>query len=68
VRDLLASKPVAVNVAIVELSWKLQHRYQLSFWDAPLASAVKATGSGDLFMECLQPVQELHGVKVLIRF
>jgi hypothetical protein len=29
VRDLLVWKPV--DVAILELSWKLQHRYQLSF-------------------------------------
>jgi hypothetical protein len=29
-RDLLASKPVALHVAILELSWKLEHRYQLS--------------------------------------
>src|SRR6266849_3203960 len=49
VRDLLAWKPVAVDVAILELSWKLQHRYQRSFWDALIVSAAKATGSGYLF-------------------
>jgi len=31
VRDLPAWKPVAVAVAILELSWKPQHRYPLSF-------------------------------------
>jgi predicted nucleic acid-binding protein len=31
VRDRLAWKPVAADVAILERSWKLQHRYQLSF-------------------------------------
>jgi len=44
--DLLAWKPVAVDVAILELPWKLQHRYQLSFCDALNVSAAKATGSG----------------------
>jgi predicted nucleic acid-binding protein len=65
VRDLLACKPAAVNVAIVELSWKLQHRYQLSFCNALLLSAAKATGSGYLLLEDLQSGQELPGVKVL---
>jgi predicted nucleic acid-binding protein len=48
VRDLLARKPLAVDVAILERSWKLQRRYQLSFWDALMVSAAKATGSGYL--------------------
>ena len=48
VRGLLAWKPVAVDVAILERSWKLQQRYQLSFWDALMVSAAKATGSGYL--------------------
>ncbi len=68
VRDLLAWKPVAVDVAILELSWKLQHRYQLSFWDALIVSAAKATGSGYLLTEDLQAGQELDGVKVLNPF
>jgi predicted nucleic acid-binding protein len=61
-----AWKPVAV--AIPELSWKLQHRYQLSFWDALIVSAAKATGSGYLLTEDLQAGQELQGVKVLNPF
>ncbi len=68
VRDLLAWKPVAVDVAILELSWKLQHRYQLAFWDALIVSAAKATGSGYLLTEDLQAGQELDGVKVLHPF
>jgi len=48
VRGLLAWKPGAVDVAILERSCKLQQRYQLSFWDALMVSAAKATGSGYL--------------------
>jgi predicted nucleic acid-binding protein len=68
VRDLLAWKPVAVDVAILELSWKLQHRYQLSSWDALIVAAAKATGCGYLLTEDLQAGQELAGVKVLNPF
>jgi predicted nucleic acid-binding protein len=57
-----------VDVAILEQSWKLQHRCQLSFWDALMVSAAKATGSGYLLTEDVQAGQELHGVKVLNPF
>ena len=67
-RDLLAWKPVAVDVAILELSWKLQRRWQLPFWDPLMVSAAKATGSGYLLTEDLQAGQELDGVKVLNPF
>jgi predicted nucleic acid-binding protein len=59
---------VAVEVAILELSWKLQHRYPLWFCDALIVSAAKATGSGYLLTEDLQAGQELHGGKVLNPF
>jgi predicted nucleic acid-binding protein len=66
--DLLAWKPVAVDVTILQLSWKLQDHYQLSFWDALIVSAAKATGCGYLLTEDLQAGQELDGVKVLNPF
>jgi predicted nucleic acid-binding protein len=68
VRDRLAWKPAAVDMAILERSWKLQHRYQLSFWVALMVSAAKATGSGYLLTEDVQAGQESHGVKVLNPF
>jgi predicted nucleic acid-binding protein len=68
VRDLLASKPVALHVAILELSWKLEHRYQLSFWDALKVAAAKATGPGYLLPEDLPAGLEFDGVKVLNPF
>ena len=51
VRDLLAWKPEAADVAILELSWKLQRRWQLPFWDPLMVSAAKATDSGYLWTE-----------------
>jgi len=34
VRDLLAWMPVAVDAFTLEREWKMQDRYQLSFWEA----------------------------------
>ena len=36
VRNLMAWRPAVVDFAIVERSWKIIDRYQLSFWDALL--------------------------------
>jgi predicted nucleic acid-binding protein len=66
VQDLLAWKPE--DLAILELSWKLQHRYQLSFWDALIVWSSESDGSGYLLTEDLQAGQELHGVKVFNPF
>jgi predicted nucleic acid-binding protein len=60
--------PLGGGEVTLERSWKLQHRYQLSFWDALMVSAAKATGSGYLLTGDVQAGQELQGVKVLNRF
>jgi predicted nucleic acid-binding protein len=59
---------VAVDVAILELSCKLQHRYQLSFCDALIVSAAKATDTGSLLTEHLQAGQALDAVRVWTPF
>ena len=40
-RDLLAWNPVTASAALLELGWKLQDRYQLSYWDALIVAAAK---------------------------
>jgi predicted nucleic acid-binding protein len=68
VRDLLAWRPVSVDDRILERSWKIQDRYQLSFWDALIVAAAKATSSRYLLTEDLQADQELDGVVVVNPF
>ena len=68
VRDLLAWRPLPVSAALLEQSWKLQDRYRLSFWDAMIAAAAKATGCRYLLTEDLQAGQSLDGVVVLSPF
>jgi len=68
IRDLLAWEPVAIDGAVLEFGWKLQDRYQLSFWDALIVAAAKAAGCAFLLTEDLQAGQDLDGVKVLNPF
>jgi predicted nucleic acid-binding protein len=68
VRDLLAWNPVAVDAAVIELCWKLQDRYRLSFWDSLIVAAAKAALCGFLLTEDLQDGQKLDGMEVVNPF
>jgi predicted nucleic acid-binding protein len=64
VQDLLAWNPVSMDYPLIELGWRLQDRFQLSFWDALIVAAAKTVGSRHLLTEDLQPGQNLDGVHV----
>jgi predicted nucleic acid-binding protein len=68
VRDLLAWNPVVVDAALIERGWKLQDRYQLSFWDSLIVAAAKTAACGFLLTEDLQDGQKLDGVEVMNPF
>jgi predicted nucleic acid-binding protein len=68
VRDLLAWQPVAVDAALLELGWRIQDRYRLSFWDALIVAAARSSLCRYLLTEDLQPGQELDGVVVVNPF
>ena len=68
VKDLLAWQPVAVDAAILEQGWKLQDRYQLSFWDALIVAAAKSIGCRYLLTEDLQNNQDLGGIRAISPF
>jgi predicted nucleic acid-binding protein len=68
VRDLLVWKPVLLDAAVIERGWKLQDRYQLSFWDSLIVSAAKTASCGFLLTEDLQNGQKLDGVEVVNPF
>ena len=67
-RDLLAWRPVTVDDMILERSWKIQDRYQLSFRDALIVAAARAASCRYLLTEDLQADQELDGVVVVNPF
>jgi predicted nucleic acid-binding protein len=68
VRDLLAWNPVVTDAALLERGWKLQERYQLSYWDALIVAAANAASCRYLLTEDLQAGQRLDGVEVVNPF
>jgi predicted nucleic acid-binding protein len=68
VRDLLTWRPVAVDSGLLERSWRIQDRYQLSFWDALIVAAARSASCRYLLTEDLQANQNLDGVLVVNPF
>ena len=68
IRNLLAWRPVRVDGEILEQAWKIQERYQLSFWDSLIVAAAKAASCRYLLTEDLQADQDLDGVLVVNPF
>jgi predicted nucleic acid-binding protein len=68
VRDLLAWNPVLVDAALIERGWRLQDRYQLSYWDSLIVAAAKTASCGFLLTEDLQDGQKFDGVEVVNPF
>jgi predicted nucleic acid-binding protein len=67
VRDLLTWRPVVTDAALLDYGWKIQDRYQLSYWDA-LVVAAKTSSCGYLLTEDLRTGQELDGIEVVNPF
>lgn len=68
IRDLLTWKPVPVSAGLLERSWKIQDRYQLSFWDSLIVAAAKSAFCRFLLTEDLQAGQDLDGLLVVNPF
>jgi predicted nucleic acid-binding protein len=68
VLDLMAWRPVAVNSEVMARAWKLQDRFQLSFWDALIVAAAKIASCRYLLSEDFQHHQDLDGVVIVNPF
>ncbi len=68
VRDLLTWRPVVTDAALLEHGWRIQDRYQLSYWDALIVAAAKTSSCGYLLTEDLQAGQKLDGIEVVNPF
>jgi predicted nucleic acid-binding protein len=68
VRDLLAWNPVVIDAPLLQLGWKLQDRYRLSYWDALIVAAASAASCRFLLTEHLQSGQKLDGIEVVNPF
>jgi predicted nucleic acid-binding protein len=68
VRNLLAWHPVSIDPPLLELAWKIQDRYHLSFWDSLIVAAAKAASCRWLLTEDLQAGQTIDGITVINPF
>jgi predicted nucleic acid-binding protein len=68
VRDLLAWRPLTVDAVMLENAWKIQDRYQISFWDALIVAAAKSASCRYLLTEDFQVGQDLDGLLVVNPF
>jgi predicted nucleic acid-binding protein len=68
VRDLMAWRPVSIDGVILEKAWKIQDRYQLSFWDALIVAAAQSVSCRYLLTEDLQAGQDLDGLLIVNPF
>jgi predicted nucleic acid-binding protein len=68
IRNLQAWRPVTVGIELLEHGWRIQDRYQLSFWDALIVAAAKSSESTYLLTEDLQAGQQLDGITVIDPF
>ena len=68
IRDLLAWRPLPVNAEIILKAWKLQDRYDLSFWDSLIVASAQVISCKYLLTEDLQHGQDLDGHVVVSPF
>lgn len=68
VLQLATWRPVAIDETTLEDAWVCEDRWGLSFWDALIVSAARATGCRTLLSEDFQAGQDLDGLIVVDPF
>lgn len=68
VRSLLAWQPIPVDARVVEGAWRIQDRYNLSWWDALIVSAAQVDNCRYLLTEDLQENRKMGDVEVINPF
>lgn len=64
IRELMAWDPVPVDPDLLERSWSVASRWQLSHWDALIVAAALRSGCGHLLTEDLQEGQSLGDLRI----
>jgi predicted nucleic acid-binding protein len=63
VADLCRLRVVSIQCSHILRATEIQHRFQVSFWDALILAAAHATGASILYTEDLQDGQDYGGVQ-----
>ena len=67
-KALEAWNPLNVDKNVIDNAWKIQDRYQFSWWDSLILSAAQIQGCEVLLSEDLQDGQIVDGVKIVNPF
>ncbi|HEU5451456.1 MAG TPA: hypothetical protein VFU76_05695, partial [Terriglobales bacterium] len=60
--------PASISASILQRAWDVEDEYRLSFWDALIVAAAKASSCRYLLTEDLQAGQDFAGVVVVNPF
>jgi predicted nucleic acid-binding protein len=61
-------RPIMVDARLCQQAWKVQDRYDFSWWDCLIVAAAQVTACRYLLTEDLQHAQDLDGVVVINPF
>lgn len=64
VRELASAPVVAIDLSVMTDALELKERYRVSYWDAAVIAAAKASGATILYSEDLSHDQAYDGVRV----
>jgi predicted nucleic acid-binding protein len=64
VRDLAAWRPVRIDEGLLDAAWRVEDRYELSFWDSLIVAAAQAAGCSAVLTEDLQHDLEIDGLRI----
>ncbi|HEV2855136.1 MAG TPA: PIN domain-containing protein [Thermoanaerobaculia bacterium] len=68
VRALWTWRPALIDEHLFTVSWTLQDRFGLSWWDSLIVAAAKSAECSHLLTEDLQHGQDLEGLRVINPF
>jgi predicted nucleic acid-binding protein len=68
VEDLVAWRPVVIDMPVMRAAWASQDRFGLSFWDALIIAAARAAECDMLLTEDLQEGIDLAGLRIVNPF
>lgn len=63
-----AWNPLPINQTVIENAWRIQDRYQFSWWDSLILSAAQILDCNYLLSEDLQHRQLVDGVEIINPF
>lgn len=68
VTALFTWKPLAVDVDLFDVAWRIEDRFGLSWWDALIVAAAERSACSHLLTEDLQDGQRIGSVEIIDPF